>query len=597
MALLTRQPMCPALVLLVLVITGANSTYGDQRPNIIVVMVDDMGYSDLGCYGGEIDTPNIDKLAGNGLRFSQFYNCGRCCPTRASLLTGLYPHKTGLGFMTARDYGKPGYRAELNRNCVTLAEALKLGGYRTYMAGKWHVCKDFDPKGPKHNWPLQRGFDRFYGTLIAAGSQWNPMTLTEGNSPVQPQGDFFYTEAISAKALEYIQSHNPDLPFFLYVAHTAPHWPLHARAEVIKRYRGRFAQGWDVLRRRRLERLVEMGILSPNLVLSDRGAGIPPWQDAPHQQWEQSRMEAYAAMVDHVDQGVGDIGRVLKRKGLLENTLIFFLSDNGGDSLEHPAGRIGSTGRPWAYMRYVPLYTRDGRPVIAGDYPGLKLGPDQTYGGYGTKWANLSNAPFRQYKQYAHEGGVATPLIAHWPAGIKGRGALRHQPAHVIDIMATALDVAGISYPTHYQNEPIKPLDGKSLLPVFTQDKAIHEALFFEHHGNRAVRQGKWKIVAIQEGPWALYDMERDRTETTDLALRYPEVVSELAAAYNAWAKQADVLSVDTLKIEEIPGAENPLTRNPEEMNRFLTALNRELRKRDLPLFDLANDQMGRPKR
>ena len=583
---MTRRPNCFVLVLLALLSTVTDLTCGDQRPNIIVVMVDDMGYSDLGCYGGEIDTPNIDKLAGNGLRFSQFYNGGRCCPTRASLLTGLYPHKTGLGFMTARDYGKPGYRAELNRNCVTLAEALKLGGYGTYMVGKWHVCKDFNPKGPKYNWPLQRGFDRFYGTLIAAGSQWNPMTLTEGNSPVQPKGDFFYTEAISAKAVEYIESHDPDQPFLLYVAHTAPHWPLHARAEVISKYRGRFARGWDVLRRRRLERLVEMGILSPNLVLSERGEGIPPWQDAAYKRWEQSRMEAYAAMVDHVDQGVGDMVQALKRRGLLENTLILFLSDNGGDSLEHPNGRIGSTGKPWAYMRYVPLYTRDGRPVIAGDYPGLKLGPDQTYGGYGTKWANLSNAPFRYYKKYAHEGGVATPLIVHWPAGIQGRGELRHQPAHVIDIMATALEVAGISYPDQHGNKPLMPLDGQSLLPAFARDEEIHETLFFEHHGNRAVRRGKWKIVAIQEGPWALYDMERDRTETTDLAHGHPEVVRELVIAYNEWAKRSNVLPVDTLKVEEIPGAENPLTRDAEEMNRFLGSVNRELKKRGLPLFE-----------
>jgi arylsulfatase A-like enzyme len=263
------------------------------------------------------------------------------------------------------------------------------------------------------------------------------------------------------------------------------------------------------------------------------------------------------------------------------------LSDNGGDSLEHPDGRIGSTGRPWAYMRYVPLYTRDGRPVIAGDYPGLKLGPDTTYGGYGSKWANLSNAPFRYYKKYTHEGGVATPLIVHWPAGIKGRGELRHQPGHMIDLMATALEVAGISYPDHYRNKPITLLDGKSLLPVFAQDRAIHEALFFEHHGNRAVRKGKWKIVGIQEGPWALYDMERDRTETRDLADQFPNVLRELVAAYEQWATQSNVLAVDALKIEEIPGAENPLTRDVEEMNRFLKTVNRELRKRDLPLFEL----------
>jgi len=563
-------------------VRGANN---DSRPNILLIMVDDMGYSDIGCYGGEIDTPNIDRLADNGLRFSQFYNCGRCCPTRASLLTGLYPHKTGLGFMTARDYGKPGYRAELNRNCVTLAEALKLGGYRTYMAGKWHVCKNFAADGPKHNWPLQRGVDRFFGTLIAAGSQWNPMTLTEGNKPVEPDDDFFYTEAISRKAVEYIESHDAADPFFLYLAHTAPHWPLHARSNVIEKYRGRFADGWDVLRRRRLDRLVQAGILSEHLGLSDRGEGIPPWKDAPHKQWEQNRMEAYAAMVDHVDQGVGDIVQALERKGLLENTLIFFLSDNGGDSLEHPDGRIGSTGKPWAYMRYVPLYTRDGRPIIAGDYPGLKLGPDQTYGGYGTKWANLSNAPFRYYKKYAHEGGISTPFIAHWPNKIKSRGQIRHQPAHVIDIMATCLDAADAEYPGTYQGNSIQALDGKSLLPVFDRDQPVHSFLCWEHHGNRAIRKGDWKLSAVHGKEWELYDLTSDRTETRNVASQHPRFVAELSSIYRDWAKDCGVLPVEALQVKEIPDAENPLTRNPVEMKAFLQAINKTLEQRGLPLF------------
>ncbi len=557
-----------------------------RRPNILLIMVDDMGYSDIGCYGGEIDTPNIDKLADNGLRFSQFYNCGRCCPTRASLLTGLYPHKTGLGFMTARDYGKPGYRAELNRNCMTLAEALKLGCYRTYMAGKWHVCKDFDPNGPKHSWPLQRGFDRFFGTLIAAGSQWNPMTLTEGNKPVEPQGDFFYTEEISRKAVEYVESHAAADPFFLYVAHTAPHWPLHARSNVIEKYRGRFAEGWDVLRRRRLDRLVQAGILSEDLVLSERGKGIPSWEDAPHKQWEQSRMEAYAAMVDHVDQGVGDIVQALKQKGILENTLIFFLSDNGGDSLEHPDGRIGSTGKPWAYMRYVPLYTHDGRPIIAGDYPGLKLGPDQTYGGYGTKWANLSNAPFRYYKKYAHEGGISTPFIAHWPARIKSRGQIRRQPAHVTDIMATCLDAADAEYPDKYQGHSIQTLDGKSLLPVFDRDQPVHSFLCWEHHGNRAIRKGDWKLSAVHGKEWELYDLASDRTETRNVASQHPRIVAELSSIYRDWAKDCGVLPVEALQVKEIPDAENPLTRNAMEMKAFLQAINKTLKQRGLPIFE-----------
>ena len=564
---------------------AASISERSPRPNIIIVMVDDMGYSDIGCYGGEIDTPNIDRMAKNGLRFSSFYNAGRCCPTRASLLTGLYPHKTGLGFMTARDYGKPGYTADLNRECVTIAEALRPHGYGTYLAGKWHVCHDFAEDGPRHNWPLQRGFDKFYGTLIAAGSQWNPWTLTEGNSYVKPEGDFFYTEAITDKAVEYISGHPKGTPFFLYVAHTSPHWPLHARKEVVEKYRGRFAAGWDVLRRRRHERLVERGVIAQGTKLSPRDASTPPWEEAANKVWEQSRMEAYAAMVDHVDQGIGKITDALKTRGELADTLILFLSDNGGDSLEHMYGEIGSTGRPWAYMRYVPLYTRDGRPVTAGDYPGIRLGPDETYGGYGTKWANVSNAPFRKFKKYAHEGGISTPLIAHWPAGIKTKGELRHNVGHVIDIMATCLDVAGAEYPSRFRGKTVKPLDGKSLLPLFEADKPIHDALFWEHHGNRGVRKGKWKLVAEYGREWELYDVVADRTETTDLAGKHSDIVAELDTLYGEWAARTDVLPRDQLMVKEILDSSNPLTRSPDEMKQFLRTINKVLREKGQPTF------------
>lgn len=564
---------------------AADTASGEDRPNIVVVMVDDMGYSDIGCYGGEIDTPHIDALASGGLRFSQFYNCGRCCPTRASLLTGLYPHRTGLGFMTARDYGQPGYRAELNRKCVTIAEALGESGYSTYMSGKWHVCKDFAADGPQHNWPLQRGFDRFFGTLIATGSQWNPLTLVEGNRFIEPTDDFFYTEAITDKAIEFLNQHKKQEPFFLYVAHTAPHWPLHARAEMIKKYRGRFAAGWDTLRQRRLDHLIDEGLLPRNTTLSKRDKSVPAWSEVLDAEWEQSRMEAYAAMINHVDDGIGDLVAALKSKGQLQNTLIFFLSDNGGDSLEHPNGRIGSTGRPWAYMRYVPLYTRGRRPVIAGDYPGLKLGPDTTYGGYGIKWAHLSNSPFRYYKKYAHEGGIATPLIAHWPEGIKRRGELRHTPAHVIDIMATCLDVAGAKYPGEFDGQPVHSLDGKNLRPVFKRDQQLHDSLCWEHHGNRAVRAGDWKLVGVESEGWELFDLKNDRTETRDLAAENPQVVHQLSQVYATWSRHCGVMPVSELKIEEIPDDNNPLTRERDEMREFLKTANQELKKRKLPEF------------
>ena len=554
------------------------------QPNIIVIMVDDMGYSDIGCYGGEIETPNINKMASDGLRFTNFYNCARCCPTRASLLTGLYPHKTGLGFMTTSDYRKPGYRADLNNNCVTIAEVLKSGGYSTYMSGKWHVTHEFEEDKSKHNWPRQRGFDKFFGTLIAAGSQWDPMTLVEDNKYIEPQGkDFFYTDAITDKAIQYIVEHDNDKnPFFLYIAHTAPHWPLHARKEVIDKYRGRFASGWDALREERLKVLIRQGILPKSTLLSERDPAVPAWDVVEQKDWEQSRFETFAAMIDHVDQGTGRILESLEVKGIKDNTLILFLSDNGGDMLEHPDGYIGSTGKPWAYMRYVPTFTRDGRPVIAGDIPGIKLGPDGTYGGYGTKWAMLSNTPFRKFKKYTYEGGIATPFIAYWPQGIKVENELRHQPAHVIDIMATCLDVSGIEYPENFKDNKIKSLDGTSLVPMFQKDITIHEALFWEHHGNKGVRQGKWKLVSVYNHEWELYDLEKDRSETSDQSREHPEIVKRLSRLYDDWAKKSDVLPRDELKVKEIPGNENPLVRSDEEMDNYLKIANKELEKRGL---------------
>jgi arylsulfatase len=521
-------------------------------------------------------------MAMEGIRFSDFYNCSRCCPTRASLLTGLYPHKTGIGFMTAVDYGMPGYRADLNNHCVTIAEVLKLGGYSTYMAGKWHVSKDFEEDKTKHNWPLQRGFDKFFGTLIAAGSQWNPLTLVEGNKYVKPGGDdFYYTDAISEKALEYINEHDcGENPFFLYVAHTAPHWPLQARHEVIEKYRGRFEAGWDRLREERLKRLKALGLIHENTNLSERDPSVTEWESVREKEWEQSRFEAYAAMVDHVDRGIGKILNALDKKGVKDNTLIMFLSDNGGDRTDHPDGYIGSTGKPWAYMRYVPLFTRDGQPVIAGDIHGLKLGPEDTYGSYGSQWAMLSNTPFRKFKKYTYEGGIATPFIAFWPNGIKTHNEIRYQPAHVIDIMATCLDVSGIDYPEIYKGNKIKKLDGMSLAPMFRKDTSLHEALFWEHHGNKGVRKEKWKLVSAYNQPWELYNLELDRAETTDLAHENPEIISDLTNLYDDWALNCDVLPRDQLKVQEFPGKENPLVRSEQEMEEYLNTVNEELNKR-----------------
>ncbi|MBN2578706.1 MAG: arylsulfatase [Pirellulales bacterium] len=543
------------------------------RPNIVLILVDDMGFSDLGCYGGEIDTPNLDRLAQGGLRYTQCYNAARCCPTRASLLTGLYSHQTGIGYMAHVDTGKPGYRANLNRQCVTIAEALRSSGYATYIAGKWHVCRDFAPSGPKHNWPRQRGFDRFFGTLIGVGSYCDPLTLTKENEPATPEGDFYYTEAITRKTIEYIRENPQEKPFFCYVAYTAPHFPLHARAEVIAKYRGRFTAGWDRLREARRQRLVELGIIRPDWKLSARDPSVTAWEETPEQAWQQSRMEAYAAAIDHVDQGVGELVDALAETGRLDNTVIFFLSDNGGEALEHPGGMIGTTGRPWAVMRYVPLFTRQGEPVIAGDIPGVRPGPATTYAGCGSAWANLSNAPFRRFKTFVHEGGIATPLIVHWPGGIQARGELRRQPVHVIDFLPTILDLAGAEYPKTYAGETIKPLDGISFASSFQDQPLPDRPLFWEHRGNRAVRDGRWKLVAAHGGPWELYDVQADRTETRNLASQRPEIVARLKKLYAEWTDRCGVMPWDDLEIPFIPPENNPLTRTRKELEHYFKEL------------------------
>lgn len=564
----------------------ASTVVAVAAPNVVIIMVDDMGYSDLGCYGGEIDTPNIDRLADNGLRFTQFYNCGRCCPTRASLLTGNYPHRAGIGFMTAQDFQKPGYRGTLDHDSVTIAEALKPAGYKSYIAGKWHVCREFSPTGTKKNWPLQRGFDRFYGTLIAAGSQWDPLTLTEGNEPAKLPDGAHYTDVIADMAVTYIDEHEGDKPFFLYVAHTAPHWPLHARDDVLEKYRGRFSKGWDQLRSERLKKLRKLGILPDDTKLSARDPQVSAWDSTPDQAWQQTRFEAYAALLDQADQATGRVVDALKRKGVLDDTLIFFLSDNGGDSLEHPDGTIGSTGKPWAYMRYVPLFTPEGKPVLAGDIPGWKLGPPNTYGGYGTPWANLSNTPFRRFKKDPYEGGITTPLIVHWPKGLSEKGALRHKPAHVIDLLPTILDAADLEHPTQYNDHKIIPADGRSLIPSLAKDTATHKTLFWEHHGNRAVRDGDWKLAALHDQPWELYNLATDRTETTNVAKQHPDRVTRLIALYDAWAARSDVIARDQLDIPEIPPGDNPLVRSPEEMKTYLETVNPLLKKEGFKTFD-----------
>ena len=500
----------------------AAAAVANPRPNIVLILADDLGYSDLGCYGSEIATPNLDRLAVGGLRFTQFYNVARCCPTRAALLTGLYPHQAGVGHMVETAghpipyFGFPAYKAELSDHAVTIAEALQPAGYHTAMAGKWHLTPFTDSK---NNWPRQRGFEKFYGIIDGFCSYFTPTSLTRDNDAVKPEGaDYYLTDAIGENAVRYIGELAPQpQPFFLYVAFTAPHWPLHARPEDIAKYEGKYLQGWDAVRAARHQREIELGVVDAKWPLTPRDKAVPAWTDAPNKAWQAHRMAVYAAQVDRLDQNVGKILACLKETGAEQNTLVLFLSDNGGCAENLGAKRPG--GAP----------------------PSLPGGPD-TYASYGPPWANVSNTPFRLYKHWVHEGGIATPLIASWPGTIAPTG-LTSQTGHIIDLMATCLDLAGATYPKIYHGKEIVPLEGRSLGPIFHgQIRAGHEELFWEHEGNRAARQGPWKLVSRHPGAWELYNLETDRTELQNLAAQHPEKVRELAAKYDAWAQNVGVV-------------------------------------------------------
>ena len=485
------------------------------RPNIIVILADDMGFSDLGCYGGEIETPHLDRLARGGLRFTQFYNCGRCCPTRASLLTGLYPHQAGIGHMTD-DRGQDGYRGDLNPQCVTLAEVLRPAGYSTSMVGKWHVTKFTGPQAPareRRNWPLQRGFDRFCGFLAGTSDYFAPKNLFFDNTHRQTVDQGFYTtDAFVDEAIEFLAERPKDKPFFLYTAFNAPHFPVQAPREDIERYRGRYKAGWDALREQRHARQIAMGIVEGKWPLSPRPKKVRAWNDlAPEQQDRFDEMMAvYAACVARMDRAVGRLVDALEQDGCLDDTLILFLSDNGGNAETGPDGQLR------------------GDPSAAG-----------TKSHCGESWANLQNTPFREFKHFNHEGGIATPLIAHWPAGIAARGELRTQPGHLIDIMPTCVAVAGATYPAKRDGEAVLPMEGVNLLPAFAGQSLGRDALFWEHEGNAAVRVGDWKLVrAGKKQPWELYNLREDRTELANLAAKEPARAKELQDRWESWAER-----------------------------------------------------------
>lgn len=500
---------------------GCTRADGTDQPNIILIMADDMGYSDIGCYGSEIPTPNIDQLAQGGMRFSNFYNAARCCPTRASLLTGLYPHQAGMGDMVGD--GPPGpYQGYLNDQCVTLGEVLKGAGYYTLMSGKWHVGEQ-----PEW-WPTKRGFDRYFGLISGAANYWDitkaksegkvRVMAEDGERYYPPKDGFYMTDAITDHATEYIDTYGKkENPFFLYVAYTAPHWPLHAPQEEIERFKGNYMAGWDALREERYARMLEMGIFRKKWSLSPRDEEVNPWETIENKEEMDLKMAVYAAQIAIMDRGIGKIMDALEKTGQTENTLVLFLADNGAC---HEGGPLGFDKR------------ENGIP------PG---GPD-SYMSYGRSWAMLGNTPFRKFKHWCEEGGIATPLIAHWPKVIQEGGSITHQRGHIIDFMATFCDITDATYPEKYGGNNIVPMEGKSLLPIFQgKTREGHDALYWEHEGNRAIYRDKWKLVGDNKEAWELYNMDEDRSETNNVIEEYPEVARDLRTDWQEWAKRCGV--------------------------------------------------------
>ncbi len=473
----------------------------DERPNIVVIMADDLGYSDLGCYGGEIETPRLDALARSGVRMTQFYNTAKCHSSRVALLTGLYCDQAGS--------------TKLSRG-TTIARELKKAGYFTAMAGKWHLQGE----------PTDQGFDRYFGHLSGATNFFTgDNTFRLNGQPFEKfDEDFYTTIANTDYAIDFVdQALTTDQPFLLYVAHNAPHYPLHVLKEDYEKYRGRYDEGWDSIRKKRYAKQIELGLISATTAsLSPRAAHVPAWDSLSEedQQWESNRMAAYAGMVDRLDHEIGRLVDHLQAKGVLDNTLLMFVSDNGACPFERTKGKELQPYDPKSYWTY-----------DAG-------------------WAHVGNTPFRFYKQNSHEGGISSPAILHWPAKMKAKaGSLDRQAGHLIDIMATCLDASGQDYPDQVQGEPIEPLMGRSLLPILRgQTRSPHPYLYFQFSTNRALRVGDWKIVTFRSGPWELFDLANDRSETNNLIKAQPRRAEAMRKQWLEIAKEVDRLPAKMLK-------------------------------------------------
>lgn len=529
-----------------------------KRPNIIVILTDDMGYSDIGCYGGEMSTPNLDSLAKNGLRFTQFYNTARCCPTRACLLTGMYPHQVGMGHMTNTNNGYPGYRGDLSHDSPTVGERMTAAGYDTAHFGKWHVSGNgsVKPDGVKDNWPHARGFGTVYGTINGAGDFFDPPSLVRGDKMLNiftdteySSKDYYYTDALGDHAAKYIrdrQNAAAGKPFFIYLAFTTAHWPMQAPEAAIAKYQGKYDGGYEPIRTGRLAKLKELGLLNTT---EDPAPQVGDWSNIKHKEWEARCREVYAAMIDKMDENVGKVVGALKATGQFENTAIFYMQDNGAcqENLGRTfvdRGKIEPWTKEFISTSSSPAQIRDGRPTRTG--PEAMPGPQDTYIAYGLNWANISNTPFREYKHFVHEGGISTPLIVHWPNGLKRTGELEKTPAHLIDIVPTCLTLAGAPQDFKFATaeKPAPSLAGVSLSPLFGGQNITREALYWEHEGNRAIRVGDWKLVAKEDQPWELYDVSKDRGEQHNLAAEHPDRVKDMAAKWDAWAERSQVLPV-----------------------------------------------------
>lgn len=533
------KPLCIAVTLPLLGVAGLphnqlNASQALRKPNIILIMADDMGYSDIGCFGSEIKTPNLDRLAEKGVRITQFYNASRCCPTRASLLTGLYQHQTGVGDMV-NDLGYPSYQGYLNSECVTLAEAMKLNGYNTYMSGKWHVG------GKPEVHPLKRGFDRYFGLIDGAGSYYKPIAYRQNMAPVRwmldnkdfypPDTGFYFTDAIAGYAISFLKEEKENgKPFFLYLPFTAPHWPLHALPEDIEKYRGKYMKGWDAIRKDRYQRMIKMGILDSSVNLSPKDAASPEWESLSQEEkvaWD-LRMAVYAAMIDRMDQNIGRIVNYLTQENQIENTLIVFLADNGGCHEN----------------------TRTQKSFLKANG---ETGTEDSFDAIEIPWANVSNTPFRMFKHWVHEGGIASPFIACLP-GTVSEGKIVAQTGHIIDIMPTFIELAGGKYPESFNGIKIQSMEGVSLMPLLKGKKLNRSnPLFWEHEGNRAIRDGDWKLVSAYDNSakkfkqWELYNLAKDRTELNDLSISEQERTRKMIGEYEKWANRVGVIPRETI--------------------------------------------------